>query len=192
MTDHGLEAAVGEEFLFLVDEFGFRCVESRPHLVRYESERAIVEVVFDGSRSYEVRVQFGMRDATGPHFSLDELLRSRGAAGSSSVALQATTRQELEGAVRELSGALRKHGGELLVGDPVAFAALTAHRRREVDQFATERALTEARTLAKVAWEKREFVAVVAALEPHRENLSDAERARLDLAKKYRASGETD
>ena len=53
------EAEVIRNFQYLVSELGFQVTKQDAYLVRYESEKVIVEV-FHGLKDYEVGIHFGL------------------------------------------------------------------------------------------------------------------------------------
>src|SRR5690349_12633881 len=64
-SENGFEASVHEAFDFLSLDSGFRCVASKPDVVRYESPSVFFEFGYSVSHDHEVYARFGRIDAPG-------------------------------------------------------------------------------------------------------------------------------
>ena len=76
MPDLGLQAQARKHFDFLTFEKGYKCVDSTPCRVRFESPTAFIELVFDGDRSYELGLLIGKTGSKNPPFSIGDILRA--------------------------------------------------------------------------------------------------------------------
>lgn len=188
MSDLGLQEATKRNFRYLLDEFHYKCIESTPFRVRFDSAKVRVDVVFDGTRSYELDVLIATTDwiASGnAAFALVEVLRFRGAPETERFAsIQVTSRQAMTSFVSQLAELLHRYGRDLLLGNDHAFVELAEQRRREIDAYALQRALRAARTRADVAWREKDYTRFVDVLKPLRSNLSASEIKRLEFAEK--------
>jgi hypothetical protein len=193
MADLGLQAQAALHFGFLVSDKGYKCTESNPYRVRFESSTTFVEIVFDGNRSYELGLLVGKTasDSRGePPFSIDEILRLRRAPEAERFSLvQVTTSKALAASTKELARLLRAHGSEFVAGNKMSFAALRRQRHTEVKRYAFERGLRSARAEAEAAWLSKDYAAVIRALEPFGTALTESEIKKLDFCKKQQKKG---
>lgn len=185
MTDLGLQAQVEKHFGFLVSERGYRCVESNPYRVRFELPTTYVELVFDGGRSFELCLLVGKVGLVDAAFTIEEILRLRGAPEMASFSLvQVTTQESLAKWVAKLAELFLAYGDDLIEGSEVGFAALAGQRRQDVQEYALERGLRAARADAELAWRRKDYAAVVKSLRPLRSALTAAEVKKLELAER--------
>lgn len=186
MKDVGLQALVDRHFGFLVSDMGFTKTERTPCRVRFESPAVFVEMVFDGHRSYELCLWIGQLGSQAPPFSIDEILRLRGAPDASSFSLvQVKTEAVAAAWLEKLAGALRLYGREFLAGNTKCFEEISEMRRREVQGYALDRELRSARAKAEAAWLSKDYAGVVQALQPLRGVLTPAEMAKVKYAQKH-------
>jgi hypothetical protein len=187
MQDLGLQAQAERHLAFLT-ESGYRCVESTPSWVRFESANVFVELVFDGNRSYELGLLFGLKRSARigvVSFSIAELLRLRGAEEADRFSLiQVTSPESLASFVEQLAKMLRTYGSDIILGNEEIFAELAEQRQREVKAFALEGKLRMARAQAERAWRNKDYATVVAVLAPLRSALTPSEIGKLEFAEK--------
>src|SRR5258708_5465297 len=95
MNDLGLEHQAREHFWSLLKDRGYAYSCSGPYEVRYESGVVVVQIVFDGERSYELGLLLSKKGGTkgAPPFSIDEVLRLRGVPEAQQVSLIQITDQ---------------------------------------------------------------------------------------------------
>lgn len=188
MPDLGLQAQAERHFGFLLLGKGYRCTESTPYRVRFDSPGAFIELVFDGNRSYELGLLVGKAggESSGTHpYSIDEILRLKRAPEAERFSLvQVTSTEALASFVAQLAEMLRSHGTDFITGNEKSFSELAEQRRREVQNYAIERDLRAARAEAESAWRVKDYAAVVTALRPLRGALAAAEVGKLEFAEK--------
>lgn len=183
MPDLGLKAHAERSFGFLLLERDYKCTESSPYRVRFESATVFVELVFDGDRSYELGLLVGKGDAYSPPFSIDEILRLRRAPDAALFSLiQVTTDEAMAMWVQKLAEALRTHGGDFIARDSTSLAELADHRSKDARTHALELNLRAARADADAAWRKKDYWTVVKSLKPLRAALTAAEVGKLEYA----------
>jgi hypothetical protein len=186
MPDFGLQTQTERHFGFLVSEKGYRCTQSTPNLVRFESPTTFIELVYDGDRSFELGLLVGKTcsEASGnPAFSIDDILRLRLAPEADKFSLvQVTSSEVLASFVEQLAQMLRAYGGDFIAGKEQSFAELADQRRREVKAYAIQRDLRKARAEADTAWHRKGYPAVVKALRLLRAALTAAEVGKLEYA----------
>jgi hypothetical protein len=189
MPDLGLQAEAKNHFDFLITEKGYKCAESTPHRVRFESSSVFVEIVFDGNRSCELALLVGKAalDKKGqPPFSIDEIVRLRRAPETERFSLiQITSREALARFVEKLARLLRTYASDLLDGSVLRFAALLRQRNSEVKRYAVDQSLRIARAEAEAAWYRKDYEAVIKAIEPFRKALIPSEIKKLSFSKKH-------
>jgi hypothetical protein len=189
MPDLGLQTQAEQHFRFLVSENGYRCTQSTPYWVRFESPTTFIELVYDGDRSFELGLligKTGLNVSGNPPFSIDEILRLRAAPEAKKFSLvQVTSREVLASFVEQLAQMLRAYGRDFIAGNEQSFADLSEQRRREVKASALERGLRKARAEADTAWHKKDYCEVVKALKPLRATLTAVEVGKLEFAEKH-------
>ena len=191
MPDIGLQTQAERHFCFLVAERGYRFTQSNPYHVRFESEKASIELVYDGNRSFELGLLVGERpvSADNQQFSIDEILRLRHAPEAKRFSLiQVTSRKVMASFVEQLAQLLRVYGEDFIAGNTQSFVELAEQRRADVKAYALERDLRTARTEADNAWRRKDYSAVVEALTPLRAALTAAEVGKLEFAEKQSRS----
>ena len=187
MTDLGLQIQVLRHFGFLVSDKGYRCTESSPYRVRFESSTVFIEILFDGHRSYEINLVIGKIGSNngGRRFSIDEILRFCKAPEAKRFSLiQVVSRETMTSFVAQLAEMLKKYGDDFVAGNEERFKELALQRKREVEKYALEYKLRTARANAAVAWHKKEYSAVIKILDPFRAILTASEIKKLEFAKK--------
>jgi hypothetical protein len=190
MPDLGLQTQAERHFGFLVSQKGYKCTQSNPFQVRFESPTTFVELVYDGNRSLELGLlvgKSGSEAAGSPSFSIGEILRLRRVPEAKKFfSVQVTSSEVLASFVEQLARMLRTYGGDFIAGSEQSFAELAGQRRREVEAYALERDLRKARAEAAAAWHRKDYHAVIKALEPLRASLTAAEVRKLEFAEKQK------
>lgn len=186
MPDIGLQTQAERHLGFLVAEKGYRCTASTPYRVRFDSPTTFIELVFDGNRSYELGLligKAGSESSGNPPFSIDEILRLRHAPEAKRFSLvQVTSSETLASFVAQLAQMLQTYGGDFVSGNEKSFAELAEQRQREIKTYALERDLRMARVALEAAWQKKDYGAVVKALNPLRAALTATEVGKLEFA----------
>ena len=162
----GFAEAVEASFAFLVSEFGFRVVDERSTFVRYESDRAFVNV-FHGRGSYELGVEIGrwivVDDArVEERFPLGDVIaldHDRAAIGYRSFAT--TEKEPLARFLAQLAEWTHRFAPRVLEGDVATFDRLrveSAHRSQALQEgWRAERL----RAAADEAWHRKDWGRVV-------------------------------
>lgn len=185
MGDLGLQKQVAKQFAFLVLEKGYRCVESTPFRVCFVSPLATVEVVFDGNRSYELGLLIS-RTGSDATFTIDEILRLRGAPEAERFSLiQVTTNEGVASFAEKLADLLRTYGGDFIDGNEASYLALAKQRREEMKTYSTQRDLRVARGKANAAWRAQDYLTFIEVLRPFRTELTPSEIRRLEFAERH-------
>jgi hypothetical protein len=162
----GFVDAVCRSFEFLTTEFGFTIITQTPTMVRFEGDRAVVQV-FHGRSSYVLGVEIGLKMLSRDgeiRYSLRELV-ALGENASDAVygEFQISSAAGLPALVEQLAELTKRVGIKALEGDLEVFERLAAQRHRE------GRVLTDASTAlwlreqAGKAWQNRDFASVVEA-----------------------------
>ena len=183
MLDLGLQTHAGWHFGFLVLERGYERTVSCPFRVRFESATVVVELVFDGDRSYELGLLVVKGDACTQPFSIDEILRLRRAPDAALFSLiQVTTNEAMAMWVEKLAEAFRTHGGDFIAGNSASFAELDDQRSKDARTHALGHNVRAARADASAAWRRKDYASVVKSLKPLRAALTAAEVGKLEYA----------
>jgi hypothetical protein len=185
------EDKVRREFALLLEAFAFRCGFSGGHLVRFESERAFVNVRYD-EISFEIGVEMALlshcESKDGPPFSLAEALRFKSVPIAEEFGfLQASTAERMVVLVERAAAAVRRYLGPLLLGSKEEFALLMKFRRNESATYAMSERLKDARATASAAWAAKNYSSYISILAPFRPALSRSEIEKLAYAERKRS-----
>jgi hypothetical protein len=192
----GFVDAVRRSFGFLTSDFGFTMITQTPTMVRFEGDRAVVQV-FHGRSSYALGVEIGLK--TPPQgrevrYSLRELVALRKKRGDVNYGeFQISSAAKLPAFVEQLAELTRLVAVKALEGDREIFERLAEQQHRE------GRALTDASTAmslrerAAKAWQNRDFTSVVEVYEAlaslETVEMKRSETARLEYAKRKLVGG---
>ena len=162
----GFADAVKESFVFLVSGFGFRLVEAQPTFVRYESERAFVNV-FHGRGSYELGVEIGHwividDDRVEERFPLGDVIALDHDLATVGYRSFATTEKEpLARLVAQLAGWTQRFAPRALEGDATTFDRLRVENARQSQAMQEGWRATRLRSAADEAWHRKDWGRVV-------------------------------
>jgi hypothetical protein len=188
----GFAEAVERSFGFLAGEYGFRVVDVRSTFVRYETERAFVNV-FHGRGSYELGVEIGrwievdgdLVEQKFPIVDVIALEHDLSAVGCRSFAT--TEKEPLGRFVAQLAEWTRCFAGRALEGDPAVFDAVSAQNTRRSIELQEGWTATRLRSIADDAWHRKDWGRVIDAYgeivsELHTVELKPSEVGRLRYA----------
>lgn len=156
-------------------------------LIVYENETVSLALGYDSKRTYEIQVMLGLvsdKRMDERWVGLDLILNDKGIEDAAWVSgLQVGNEKDLGPVLIRLAALLAAHGVEYLEGHPEAFARAARIKERGRERYALQQRLQSARAKADQAWNKRDYLKVVASLEPLEAHLSAAEKIRLGLAR---------
>lgn len=169
------------------ERFDLNCVSSSESNVRYENARVVLLVTLDRRGSGELGVEIGRRSDRypGPPFSLGEILRLRGV--EDAVVASGTMigdEARLPALLSRLADLTNRHASDFLAGNEFSFSQAQSLRNRESADFERRSRIATLRSRAEVAWRARDYEAVVNALDPIEDQLSPADRLKLDHCRK--------
>jgi len=185
----GFVDAVRRSFGFLTSEFGFTIVTQTPTMVRFEGDRAVVQV-FHGRSSYTLGVEIGLK--TPPQgrevrYSLRELVTlDKNIADVNYGEYQISSAAKLPAFVEQLAELTRLVAVKALEGDREIFESLAEQQHREGRVLTDASTAMSLRERAGNAWQSRDFASVVevytalASLETV--EMKQSETARLEYA----------
>ena len=158
----GFAEAVEANFGFLVRDFGFRLVDAQPTFVRYESERAFVNV-FHGRASFELGVEIGRwveldGELVEKKYTLDDVIaldHDLSAVGYRSYAT--SDKEPLGRFVAQLADWTQRFGSRVLKGDPATFDSLRAQRVRMSRTLLEGWRAERLRAAADDAWHRKDW-----------------------------------
>lgn len=182
----GFAEAVANAFRFLVEDFGFKVVDTDATLVRYESDRVFLNV-YHGRRSYEIGVEVGYlheRDAN--KYRLPEVLGAiLGESGQQNAYyLQSSNRDGVRRCVETAAGLVEEHYGPVLRGDPIALERVKVFSSKRNEDYTREVVQQPIRDSADRAWRAKDFAMVAQYYGSIRKDLTPTERRRLEYAEK--------
>lgn len=169
-------------------EVGFQIVARSAHQVEFESRTSVVTVCWD-QRSGELEVFFELLPRTGvsaSKYSLRDVMNAQGVRGDAS-APQVVDGTHLQRWLENIARAVRDHAQPALTGDRMFYRRVETFRHSQAVAYTQGIKLRHVRSAAESAWQERDLKSVVslyASIEPE---LTDAERLKLDYAKKHQA-----
>lgn len=186
--DLGFENAVKISFLFLEKEYGFKCIESGPYFVKYQSLDVYVSLVFDGDRSYELYCQIGRndnyRDTGMLPIDLADVINFYLQPHTKYIFCRATDEECLMRYINEYSTYLLEYGKELLNGSRDVFNEIAMFRDNLTERYAKDNDLRQLEVELDRAWKNKNFKNIVELLEPVQENIPVLFQKKLIYAKK--------
>ena len=162
----GFADVVNESFAFLVSRFGFRLVDAQPTFVRYESERAFVNV-FHGRGSYELGVEIGHwvdldDDRVEERFPLGDVIALDHDPSTVGYRSFATTEKEpLARFVAQLAEWMQRFAPRALEGDVTTFDRLRVENARQSQATQEGWRVSRLRSAADEAWHRKDWGRVV-------------------------------
>lgn len=183
----GFEAAVSDLFNFLLSDYQYSVVHREPTLVRFESDKAFLNV-YQGRRSYELGVELGLLSAApgspaGSSFDLREIIELLGDPADARLRTAATTPDVVRTLLAKLASLVKRYAGPALLSEPGIFERLAERRKFKSVEYAKRMELEDVRAEADRAWHSKDFRRVVELLEPLAEQLTPLEIKKLRYAK---------
>lgn len=191
-------ACISDSFRFLEREHGYayaghELLAAEAHAIRvmWRRDGMCVVVFADQFRNeLDVSVIWKPGEKHALNLSVGDLALMFGIPGFST-RLGLTT-PERRRSITKLAEMLRAYGNQAIEGDEGVFRKAAESRRERLEDANQERAFTQALLDGRAAWTRRDYAAVVAALGPFSEHLSNAEATRLQLARSRVAKPDSD
>ena len=183
----GFTSSALTKFDYLVTDYGFYVAATDATIVRFVSTGVFVKV-YNWQVSSELGVDVGLLtdgSAYGIEYDLGELVHLRGPweynhyrgwSGSIDLAI--------DHGLSYLADELRRCGAEALRGDLGVFDQLAAQRERNVEAFGRYMNAMQSRSGAEEAWSRRDYAGVVRFYDNMQQDLSPAERKKLEYSRK--------
>lgn len=164
---------------------GFKRVQSEETFVRFQSDRAYVNV-YHGRKSFEVGLEIGPLQSAEVPYSMSEIIRLVEPSKADEYRnYSARSADDIATGVRQLAALFRRYVDAGLLDDPKLFERLVVGREAWKQGFAREVNLTQVRRKLEVAWHAKDYVKVVELLKPLRDALTPTELQKLDYAEKH-------
>jgi hypothetical protein len=177
-----------ESFSFL-EGAGFRLVRFGAGHLRYESPSSVVAIYWD-ARSGELEAYVGLRASMSQPqdmYSLTDVFGMEGVPDRK-MPPQVADENRLQPFVDQLAEDLRVHAQPALVGDRMFFRRLEAFRRASAEAFTRGLQVQQVRSAVEQAWQDRDFKKVVGLYALIEGDLSEAEKGKLEYARRHQAS----
>jgi len=190
MTSSIFQAEAERAFQFLCDA-GFTITDRAANALHYENARSFVTISWD-PRSGELNLYVGIgRDTGEPNdrFTLTDLLAMEKAdLPEASRPFQVADEGALRGCIERLANDLRLYGQPVMTADPMYFRCLRTFRTKQSRIYMRDMELRRVRAEAETAWRKRDFPAAARLFNSMMDDLTDAERAKLEYSNMRRHS----
>lgn len=189
-SSSAFEDAVTEHFNFLEQEYGFRLSHIQQvgytKIIKYESPLVYVNLMF-GPPSYEPEMAFGrigIDDVMGAQsFHPGDLVLLNGSANWKWGPVDPANSVLVEN-VSGIAQILRECGSACLRGDQASFEEMIARRNSAVKAWQQEEKSSQVRKEAQIAWDNKDYSAVIKLYESVYGLLTPAEKKKLSIAKK--------
>ena len=180
---------VKSHFMFLETEYEYSIVKGDNYMLRYENKDVFLVVHYDAERSFELDVEIGqlkcLFNGQERPFTWGEVLRAEGLAeGEKYIAFQAVSCTSFHLGIAQLAQQVSRFSRGYLLNDELSFKRLSSLREFECDQYERERQLVGIRSEAQLAWQKKDYSALVALYEPVESIISEVEKKKLNLARR--------
>lgn len=182
----GFSREVEKRFEFL-KKSGFRCVQSEPTFVRFESSTIGINV-------YYVRFEIGLEIEPLPPpnefniypYSLSMILNLVGHPHAQQYRNYAThTAEGVAEGVLELAKLFREVVDTGVLNDSQLFSRLALKSKEAGRKMALESNIRQALRKAEAAWRKKDLAKVIEVLGPIQEHLGSVDRKKLEYARKH-------
>lgn len=176
-----------ESFSFL-EGVGFGLASTEGNRLRYESPTSVVVIDWD-ARSGELEAFVGLQasvDHSPETYSLTDVLGMEGVADRK-MPPQVADEERLQPFVDRLADDLRVHAQPALVGDRMFFRRLETFRRANAEALTRGLQLQQVRSAVELAWRNREFKKVVGLYASVEDDLTEAEKGKLEYARRHQA-----
>lgn len=165
---------------------GFRLARIEASRLQYESTSSVVVIHWD-VRSGELEAFVGLRSSAGQPldvYSLTDVLGMK-AILDRKMPLQVADENRLQPFVDQLADNLRLHAQPALEGNRMFFRRLETYRHAIAEALTRGLQLQQVRSGVEQAWQHRDFKRVVELYESVENDLSEAEKGKLEYARRH-------
>lgn len=176
---------IAEKSLRELDAYESSRLTLQGYSARLATPEVVIEVTYDGTRSFELNVCLGEAAQSDPQFELADILRVTECPASEVARVEVMQTGDLDALARLIASAillLKSYGLPFLVGDSVAFARARAERSVRAQALTDMVRISSQREAADAAWAQRDFARVYALLNPISELLGERDARRLAIA----------
>jgi len=182
----GFTEAVKSNFAF-VKKYGLKPVQEEVSLVRYQSEKVILNV-YHGRGSYELGIEFEREEFPGEKFSLYDMLKwAKGAGKIEEIptgGYQASSREGVQRLVAQMAELVKRYAEPLLQGDAEIYQALRAQQSTDAAEYTREVHLRAVRKQAETAWQDKDYETLLSLYSDMQGDLTPSEFMRFQYAEK--------
>lgn len=184
-TNLGFQEEVKEYFGFLLTEYGFECVFSDPYCVKFNSDKVYLNVYHERI-SYEIYFEIGMLPE---HYQntlkvgVKNIIEATENISAKSF-YQASTKENVSIAVKELANLVKQYGKNALIGTVEYFQTISDRKAKKQQSELIMEKLKIAENKAENAWKKKDYKTVIEIYENIEAHLNTIQTKKLELARK--------
>jgi hypothetical protein len=182
----GFTEAVKLSFDF-VKKYGLKPVQEEVTLVRYQSEKVILNV-YHGRGSYELGAEFERVGFSGEKFSLHDTMKWAKAVGKveeiPTGGYQASSREVVQMLVAQMAELVKSYAEPLLQGDAETYQALREQQSSDAAEYTREVHLRAVRKQAETAWQDKDYEKLLGLYSDMQGELTPSEFMRFQYAEK--------
>lgn len=176
-------------FKSVIEHGEFDCAEASDVHVRLESDKIVLQVVYDRHRSFELAVEvsrkFGVDDNPTIPYNLGEIFRYFGVPRADEQwFFQGMDYRAAIDFLDYVAQTLETHGSSLLKGEESTFNGLAKLRTAEAAAYTHSLNMASVRLEAEKAWHQKNYLEYVRLMKPYDEALSGSEKRKLAYATK--------
>ena len=185
----GFQDAVREYFAFIENQYGFKCSSSDLYCVKYTSDKAYLHVYHERI-SFELYFVIGMLPESYNNplkaDTRDFIAMDNGV--DRALLYQASKKEGVRAAVEKLAELTGTHAVDAFSGSPQFFEVIANSRTQRQEIAMRIYQLKTADQQARIAWDNKDYKAVVELYTPYEPHLRPAQSKRLNIARKELAS----
>lgn len=171
-------------FSFLIDYYGFEVTSVSPTIVKFTSDKMVIQCSWDSLRSSELEFLIGLKKTEHELLPFQFVLKYLNSAINIQPLIQVVNQEKADVFLERLSKILKDTAPVLLSGDDELMGLIEEKHSKENSEWFKNWQLTNIRNHANELWMKKEYREFIQVFSPVLEQLSPLEMKKLAYAKK--------
>ncbi|CEO89654.1 conserved hypothetical protein [Syntrophaceticus schinkii] len=183
----GFKDEVLKYFKFLINDYGFKCIETDITFVRYES-RVVFVNVYHGRGSYELGLEIGFIGNSRTDevkYSLKDIIELE--TNESFTPFQTSNAEGIKKFIPIMAELVTKYAIDAILGDELFYNRLDKFTTKNFNQYIANMNLASIRPKAAIAWKEKDYKRFVELYGAVAEKyLSQSEKKKIEYALNHR------